>query len=50
MNEIEGIIELKNVLRERESFLKQVSDYHDMNSSLLHENDQLKTRIKEMEN
>lgn len=49
LNEIEGIIELKNVIRERESFLKQVSDYHDMNSSLLHESDQLKNRIKEIE-
>lgn len=33
--EISNIIELGNILKERESFLKQVSDYHSMNVALI---------------
>lgn len=47
--EISSIIELGIILKERESFLKQVAEYHEMNSSLIQENNQLKNKQSELE-
>lgn len=47
--EISSIIELGIILKEKESFLKQVAEYHQMNISLIQENNELKNKQSEHE-
>lgn len=45
--EISSIIELGSILKEKENFLKQVAQYHEMNASLIQENNALKNKVFE---